>query len=277
MLWANYSWSSWMLLMLVLGVTKQWWCGDADDNSNSSFVGRARPWLAHTVLLPIIAAVHSSCFIAPLTGIVIMLSLSHCLSVCLSVCVCLFLCSFVRCRCVTVVFCSLFGSNELTTVWPPALLHCDVGYGTPGMSILVLSLSLWPSPWKVLVLTIVIHIIIIIKRQFIRRSNMARVTTRVETSSVSAENNFSHLRCLQRCLDFGAEWLDGKIRNSSHWVYNTEFRFWKCILLITCVAEHTGILWCSLFFRFNLSCHVTENCLNQNTCWWMKLELELLH
>ena len=62
--------------------------------------------------------------------------------------------------------------------------------------------------------------------------------------SVSAENSFNHLRCLHRCLE-----LNGFAPKSAIVPISpiTQFRFWKCNLLITCWAEHTGILWCRLF------------------------------
>ena len=46
----------------------------------------------------------------------------------------------------------------------------------------------------------------------------------------------------------------------------TQFRFWKCNLLRTCVPEHTSILWCSLFSDLTFYV-VTKNFTNKKSSW----------
>jgi len=96
---------------------------------------------------------------------------------------------------------SKFQAESTAFTWKTCSWTVQNNAKISGMSVLVLvldssrtnfkSLSLWSSPWKVLVLPILIQ--------------------RVKTSPVSDEHSFNHLICLQA---FRAEWLYSKIRNT---------------------------------------------------------------
>ena len=106
----------------------------------------------------------------------------------------------------------------------------------------------------------------------IEKSLFFQFSSRVRISqSIYAENIFKKFEVFAEV--FGAKWLHSEIRNYRIRPVIRKICFWKGNLLTTCLDQYLSILWCRLFFRFNLLCCHQELFMNKNSGWWRKQEL----